>query len=53
MGHLIPAGSGLPAYRRVKIQILTDDSEEVHLIDDSENEEEHEEEHEMATVAGD
>jgi DNA-directed RNA polymerase subunit beta' len=32
MGHLIPAGSGLPSYRRLKIQTLSDNSEEATLI---------------------
>jgi DNA-directed RNA polymerase subunit beta' len=32
MGHLIPAGSGLPSYRRLKLQILSDGSDELTLM---------------------
>jgi DNA-directed RNA polymerase subunit beta' len=52
MGHLIPAGSGLPAYRRIKIQILSegDEDTEVSLRDPILRGEPAEE---MATVLGD
>jgi DNA-directed RNA polymerase subunit beta' len=34
MGHLIPAGSGLPAYRRLKIHTLTEEGEEIQIRED-------------------
>jgi DNA-directed RNA polymerase subunit beta' len=34
MGHLIPAGSGLPAYRRLKIHTLAEEGEEIQIRED-------------------
>jgi DNA-directed RNA polymerase subunit beta' len=53
MGHLIPAGSGLPSYRRLKIRVLSDGSEEAALVHDLDQGASHDWVQEMATTVGD
>ncbi|MDR1590513.1 MAG: DNA-directed RNA polymerase subunit beta' [Puniceicoccales bacterium] len=53
MGHLIPAGSGLPSYRRLKVRTLSDGTEEADLIDNLANGAGHGWVQEMATTVGD